>query len=105
MRYLAIALILVTACEETDVHTVGDCENGNGNCEYGCRNGQIPTDAGACVYSAPERNSGVGTCGETFYTDGVDPNHQGCCVPDNGTIRFHECCPNVAYDGGVHCVE
>lgn len=102
MRWLV--LLLAVACSRPiEAHDVVPCESGSGQCEYGCRRGadQPTTDAGTCPTQDP--SIGGTYCFETFYTDGKDPNRQGCCKRDVGgeTIRFLECCEPVETDGGM----
>lgn len=98
----ALMLALLAACShETSVHDLIDCESGSGDCEYGCRRGyNPPTDAGTCVFNDPAVDPPPHICPETFFTDGADPNHHGCCVRDDGVLRFRECCTVVSTDAG-----
>lgn len=104
MRPLLVLLLAAACGGRASVHDLGPCESGSGDCEHGCRRGpdQPTTDAGACATSDPASGPAM-VCGETFYTDGRDPNHRGCCVrdPEDGVLRFRECCELVEADGGA----
>jgi len=97
----ALPLLFLVACGSTaPVHEVIDCDQGPGRCEYGCRNGQPPTDIGFCFMRAANGSDLKIGCQETFFTDGRDPNHRGCCVSDGDVLRFRECCEPVVDEGG-----
>lgn len=121
---LPVALIvLIAACgSDPSIHDVGTCSESWGkhagrNCERACvqkpynhdmQPADIPGERCSASHPANPRDElgeGGELCLRVSYSDGLDPDHRGCCVySQKDGYQFFECCATVETDAGVRYV-